>query len=177
MSATDTAVSPRGPVSLQAEAEPAPEPRRQYICFCVDGEWLALPIQRVREVQVLPPLTRVPNAPAEVVGIVNLRGRVLTLLSLPTGGDPAGSAPPTHCLVLDLGESDPYVGLAVHGVGEVVSVPLSAVEPTAAGAQGPGDLEGIVQIGGRVVGLLDLGRTHSRLLGDWGISLAASRTS
>jgi purine-binding chemotaxis protein CheW len=124
-------------------------------------------------VQVLPPPVRVPNAPPEILGIVNLRGRVLTLLSLAVALGLPDTGPPTHCLVLDLGESDPYVGLAIHGVHEVLSIPLSAIQPPpAAGDRAPG-LEGVFETGGHVVGLLDLMRVFGRLLAEWGTVLDA----
>jgi purine-binding chemotaxis protein CheW len=171
MSAPDTAVVPRHAPALQPDMGPALEPCRQCICFRAGGEWLALPIQRVREIQALPPLVRVPNAPADIVGIVNLRGRVLTLLSLPAARLGTMPEPPTYCLVLDLGDPDPYVGLAVHAVGEVVGVPLSALDPPPPDGRGRAILEAVFQADGRVVGLLDLGRLYAGLLADWGIAV------
>jgi purine-binding chemotaxis protein CheW len=176
MSAPETAVIRRASAVLQAEAEAPPEPRRLYICFRAGGEWLALPIRRVREVQVLPPMARVPNAPPEILGIVNLRGRVLTLLSLAAALGVSDTAAPTHCLVLDLGELDPYVGLAIHGVHEVLSIPLSAIQPPPASGDRPPGLAGVFEAGGHVVGLLDVARVYGRLLAEWGIVLDAPPT-
>src|SRR5512138_1499514 len=142
MSAPDALLARRGPLDLVPTGEPAPETRR-CICFEVAGEWLALPLRRVREVQPLPPLVRVPNAPPGILGIVNLRGRILTLLALAPALGLAGGDPPTHCMVLDLGQPDPYVGLAVHGTGEVVTVPLAEIQPPPGRDEGPAGLEGI----------------------------------
>ncbi|MFB3817198.1 MAG: chemotaxis protein CheW [Candidatus Methylomirabilales bacterium] len=171
MSATDTALSRPGPRDLAGETEPLPEPQRRCVCFRVGAEWFALPIQRVREIQPLPHVVRVPHAPPDILGIVNLRGRVLTLLAseAPLGLPPADA--PSHCLVLDLGEADPYVGLAIHGAGEVLGVPLSAIQPPPPRAQAPGGLEGVFEAGHRAVGLIDLARLYGRRLAEWGIEL------
>ncbi len=171
MSVPDTALIPRGPAPLQPEVEAPAEPHRRCICFRACGEWLALPIERVREIQPLPPLTRVPNAASEILGIVNLRGRVLALLSLAVALGVSTTEPAGYCVVLDLGDVDPYVGLAVQGVGEVLSVPLSAIEAARISDDGPGGIEGVFEAGRRVVGLLDLGRLYARLLGEWGVTV------
>lgn len=55
----------------------------RHVIFRVEKERYALPLPAVREV-VVPPasLTRVPRAPKPVLGVMNLRGRVVTLVSL-----------------------------------------------------------------------------------------------
>ena len=63
-------------------AESAPEEVRRVILFQACDEWFALPIGYVREVQPLERVTRVPNAPRAVLGILNIRGRVVGLLDL-----------------------------------------------------------------------------------------------
>lgn len=50
--------------------------------FRLGEEWLLAPQEEVREVIPLPPLTRVPNARAWLLGIANVRGSLLTVLDL-----------------------------------------------------------------------------------------------
>src|SRR5690606_25838467 len=58
------------------------EPLR-HVIFRVDRERYALPLPAVREVVVPPPaFTAVPRAPKAVRGVMNLRGRVITVVSL-----------------------------------------------------------------------------------------------
>src|SRR4051794_38869927 len=66
----------------QAEAAP-PESQPRALVFRVGPLFLALPLTAVREV-VLPPdrLSKVPRAPASLLGIMNLRGRVVTVVDL-----------------------------------------------------------------------------------------------
>ena len=153
------------------EADEAPEEFRRLIVFEACDEWFGLPIEWVREVQPLERITRVPNAPAEVVGILNLRGRVLTLFDLAGClGVTPGTRAMSTAVVLDLGDSELCVGIAVQRIAQVREVSSSAVQPhTREG--GVGGLEGVFELDGRVVGLLDLSRVFARSLSEWGIKL------
>ncbi|MET0374036.1 MAG: chemotaxis protein CheW, partial [Rhizorhabdus sp.] len=84
----------------------------QLLSFEVAGQRLALPAADIREVVAGRSLTRVPQAPASLLGLTNLRGTALPVLSLATLLDrPEGTA--RRILVLD-GASP--VGLAVDTV-------------------------------------------------------------
>jgi purine-binding chemotaxis protein CheW len=159
-------------------AEPAPEEMRRVILFQACDEWFALPIAHVREVQPLDRVTRVPNAPGAVLGILNIRGRVLTLFGLAECLEIApGAQPRTHVVVLDLGEPELRMGLAVQAIGGVRRIPVSAIEPPPPREGGPDCLEGVFEVNGRVVGLLDLARVFARYLPEWGIALESRGTS
>jgi purine-binding chemotaxis protein CheW len=153
-------------------AESAPEEMRRLILFEACDEWFALPIAHVREVQPLERVTRVPNAPRAVLGILNIRGRVLTLFGLAECLEIApGVKPRTHVVVLDLGEPELRMGLAVQAIGGVRRIPVSALEPPPPRDAGPDCLEGVFEVDGHVVGLLDLARVFVRYLPEWGITL------
>jgi purine-binding chemotaxis protein CheW len=158
------------PTELSWESDEAPEEFRRLILFQACDEWFALPIAWVREIQPLERLARVPNAPAEVLGIMNLRGRILTLFDLSAAlGIPAGLRPATHVVVLDFADPELHIGLAVQRIAQVCQVPASAVDSAA--REGAGALEGILGVDGRVVGLLDLARVFARHLPEWRVSL------
>jgi purine-binding chemotaxis protein CheW len=153
-------------------AEQAPEEAWRVILFQACDEWFALPIAFVREVQPLGQVTRVPTAAREILGVLNIRGRALTLFGLAECLDiPPGSAPRSHAVVLDLGDPELHIGLAVEGIVGVRRVPVSAVEAPPPRGRGPDCLEGVFEVGGRVVGLLDLARVFGRFLSEWGITL------
>jgi chemotaxis signal transduction protein len=144
-------------------AEESPEEVRRVILFQACDEWFALPIGFVGEV-----------APRDILGILNIRGRVLTLFGLAECLNiPSGRGPCTHVVVLDLGDPELRIGLAVQRIGGVRRVPVSALEPPPPRESGPGCLEGVFEAGGQVVGLLDLTRVFARSLSDWGIALEA----
>jgi purine-binding chemotaxis protein CheW len=169
-----------GLVRLQSAdlAEQTPEEVRRVILFQACDEWLALPIAFAREVQPLESVTRVPTAPREVLGILNIRGRVLTLFGLAECLEiPPGSSPCTHVVVLDLGDPELCIGLAVQRIGGVRRVPVSALEPPLPRGGGPDCLAAVFEVEGQVVGLLDLARVFARSLGEWGIPLETRGTS
>jgi purine-binding chemotaxis protein CheW len=153
-------------------AEQIPEEIRRVILFQACDEWFALPIEFVREVQPLEGVIRVPTAPTEILGVLNIRGRVLTLFGLAACLDVApGTHPDTHVVVLDLGDPELRIGVAVQRMGGVHRVPLSALEPPPPRGSSPGCLEAIFDARGQVVGLLDPARLFARSLPEWGISL------
>lgn len=53
-----------------------------YLTFKVGGELLAFDVSRVREVQDLCPITRVPRTPEYMKGVINLRGSVIPVIDL-----------------------------------------------------------------------------------------------
>jgi len=159
------------PREADAPAEEEGEAIRRLFVFRACEEWFALPIEAVREVQPLERTTRVPNAPAEVRGILNLRGRAYTVFGLERClGLPPGSQRDTHLVVLDLGDSDLRIGLAAQEIGQVRPVPISAIGPVPPREAEQGGLAGVFRLSGRVVGLLDLTRLFARFLGDWGLT-------
>lgn len=58
-----------------------PEPVRACV-FAIAGQRLATDIRHTREVVVLPDRTRVPRAPAHVVGVANLRGHIVPIVDI-----------------------------------------------------------------------------------------------
>ena len=159
------------PIGLERETDEAPEELRRLIVFRACDEWFSLPIERVREVQPLERVTRIPNAPTGVLGILNLRGRVLALFDLAgCMGVHAGTQPNTHAVVLDFADPDLSVAIAAQRIAQVREVPVSAIQ-TDAREVGAGGLEGVFELDNQVVGLLDLGRVFARALPEWGVKV------
>ena len=86
----------------------------RHVVFRVESGRYALPLAAVREVVVTPELyTRVPRTPPAVTGIINLRGRVVTVVDLrPVLGLAEGSGPAAKLLLLDRGRRDLALGVA-----------------------------------------------------------------
>jgi purine-binding chemotaxis protein CheW len=163
----------RASLDLERATDEAPEELRRLILFQACDEWFSLPIEWVREIQPLGRVTRVPNAPAEILGILNLRGRTLTLFDLAGClGIPPGTRPNTLVVVLDFGDPELCVGLAAQRTAQVRGMPASAIEPPPREG-GVGGLEGVFELEGRVVGLLDLSRVFASALPEWGVTLEA----
>src|SRR4051794_12062196 len=53
-----------------------------YVTIKIGAQLLGLPIHRVRDVFITDRITLVPGAPSDIVGLLNLRGRVVTAICL-----------------------------------------------------------------------------------------------
>jgi purine-binding chemotaxis protein CheW len=130
----------------------------QIVVFELGDERYGLDIATVYEIIRHQPITAVPQAPAFVEGVINLRGRIIPVVDLRdrfgmTQGDLTKAS---RIVVCDAGGT--RVGLVVDGVSEVLMIAGDAVEPTpevAAGADAA-YLRGIAKLGERLIILLDL---------------------
>jgi purine-binding chemotaxis protein CheW len=102
--------------------------RTQLATFSVDGYLFGVEVAAVQEVIRYQPMTRVPLAPAALVGLINLRGQVITAVDLRRRlgfGDRAAGELPMDVIVRT---SDGLVSLLVDRIGDVVDVVEEAFE-------------------------------------------------
>src|SRR2546430_11830049 len=57
-------------------------PRVEYLAFRLGSDTYGVPIGEVREILKLPPVTEVPRAPSDVIGVVSVRGLLVTIIDL-----------------------------------------------------------------------------------------------
>lgn len=96
----------------------------EYVTATVGGQLFGLPISRVQDVFAPDRLTRVPLAPPEIAGLLNLRGRIVTAIDMRCRlGLEArtGDAPRMAVGVEYKGES---YGLLIDVIGEVLKLPI-----------------------------------------------------
>ena len=101
---------------------------KEYVTAMIGGQLFGLPILRVQDVFIPERLTQVPLAPPEIAGVLNLRGRIVTLIDMGGRlglGSRDGAAPLMAIGVESRGES---YGLLVDSVGEVLSLPSAKFE-------------------------------------------------
>lgn len=116
--------------TLQAGAEKAAaEETIQLACFVIDELLCGIDITWVQEINRNLKLTQVPLAPDYVLGIMNLRGRIVTVINL---GKKLGLAPcamggKSRVIIVD--REDEYIGLLVDGIKEVVTISASQITP------------------------------------------------
>ena len=95
----------------------------EYVTAMIGGQLFGLPISRVQDVFMPERLTRVPLSSSEIAGVLNLRGRIVTLIDMRSRlGLPAreDAAPPMAVGVDLRGES---YGLLIDQIGEVLTLP------------------------------------------------------
>jgi len=71
----------RATMTPVAEVEP-PAQVHEVLGFVIDDEHYGVPLHSVREILKVPPVTPVPRAPFDVVGIISVRGRIVTVIDL-----------------------------------------------------------------------------------------------
>ena len=103
------------------------------LSFIVDGELYAVDVTLVQKVARMLAVTPVPTAPAEVLGIANLKGRVITVLSLCKllGSEkPCVAALYVNTIVFKSGSShEDQMGLAIEKPGNLIDIDSNAIRP------------------------------------------------
>lgn len=132
----------------------------KYLTLVLGAEEYGVPVRDVREIVGTLPITPVPGTPHHVLGIVNLRGKVIPVIDLRLRlGLPATTVGPRACVVVCHGRDNALVGMLVDSVVEVLPIKHGDTEPppTLAGAE----VSGLAKSKGRVVIILDISTTIS----------------
>jgi purine-binding chemotaxis protein CheW len=100
-----------------------------FLTFHVGGEEYAVPVAYVTEIVRLQKSFAIPDVPAYVRGVINLRGKVIPLLDVRNrfGLPDAAYTDRTVVVVLDVGETS--TGLVVDAVSEVAEILPEQIEP------------------------------------------------
>lgn len=136
----------------------------KFLTFTIGREEYGLPVLKVREIIRVMDITRVPQAAAHVLGVINLRGKVIPVIDLRRKFGLEGHAPTERtCIIVAevaLSASTVMMGIVVDAVSEVVNVAAAEIEqPPDFGGQRANDyLLGLAKVKGGVKILLDLDR-------------------
>lgn len=129
----------------------------QFVIFRLGDEHYGIGVSAVREIVDRPGLTTVPEAPRDMVGVMNLRGQVVPVIDLRTRLAIAEPGAGDRLIVMEL--EGATIGGIVDGVEAVQAVPAETVQPasTVAGLQRDYML-GVARLSDRLVLLLDPSR-------------------
>ncbi len=96
------------------------ESKDRYLCFILGGEEFAIPLLSVKEVIALPEITHVPQTPPYFLGIMNLRGQVITIIDLRTKLTikPGQSSENNAVIICDLNPNS--IGVVVDSIESVI---------------------------------------------------------
>ena len=132
----------------------------QYLTFRLGNEEYGVEILKVQEIKGYSAITPIPNVPAYLRGVMNLRGTIVPVVDLRAkfGMTQAECTPFTVIIVVTVGAR--VMGLIVDAVSDVLDVPRGGVQPTPDfGAQVDARcLEGLAKAGDKLVVLLDIDR-------------------
>jgi purine-binding chemotaxis protein CheW len=115
--------------SLPSVTTKAASKQMEFVTVNVAGQLLGLPISRVHDVFVVSEMTTVPLAPGEIAGLLNLRGRVVTAISLRRRLGLDGAYEGGRRMAVGLENQGEAYGLLVDDVGEVLKLDSDEMQP------------------------------------------------
>jgi purine-binding chemotaxis protein CheW len=130
----------------------------EYVTVIIGDQLFGLPIGKVQDVFSPDRLTRVPLAPREVAGVLNLRGRIVTAINMRVrlGLPPLDTGRPPMAVGIDH-QGEAY-GLLIDQVGEVMKLPVSGREPNPANLdpRWAAISDGVHRLDGQLLVILDV---------------------
>jgi purine-binding chemotaxis protein CheW len=123
----------------------------------LEDEWYGINIVDVVEVKICPKIFRIPHTPDYVIGVVNLRGEILSVIDIRKllGLSTTLSDDQKHIVVVE--RDSVKVGIRVDRAADVVSIPNSDVKSSLSTADGSkGFTAGEIQLDGAVLAILNL---------------------
>jgi purine-binding chemotaxis protein CheW len=130
----------------------------QLVTFRLGNEEFGIDIKKVQEINRMIEITGIPNAPPFVEGIVNLRGKIVPVVSLRTrlGFEQAPYDKATRIMVVEV--EGKVLGFIVDSVSEVLRIDDPKIEeaPSIAGHTNADYIAGVINLSDRILILLDL---------------------
>ena len=130
----------------------------QMVTFVLGGDEYGVDIKDVHEVIVMQKITKLPNLPAYIEGVVNLRGKVIPIIDLRKHFNLPYTDNPGQMKIIVVEINDTLLGLIVNKIGKVLTVLMADISPSPVKVSGIGReyLIGIGNIGGELLLILDL---------------------
>ncbi len=130
----------------------------QLVTFNLGSEEYAVAILKVQEINRMKEITRVPNSPPYVEGVINLRGKVIPVVNIRRKFGLAERENDEHTRIMIMDVQGITMGLVVDSVSEVLRIPSSTVEPTPPMASNirAEFIKGIAKLDERLIILLDM---------------------
>ncbi len=141
----------------------------KYLIFVLGREEFAIRVLRVREIMGIQDITAVPQTPAYVKGVINLRGKVIPVVDLRLKFHlPEMEYTQRTCIIVvqvQAGSVSLQTGIVVDEVSEVLNLAASDIEDTPDFGEGAGSaasyLLGMAKVKGKVKILLDIDQVLS----------------
>ncbi|MCW3061924.1 MAG: cheW [Capsulimonas sp.] len=130
----------------------------QYLTFSLGDEEYGVDILKVQEIKGYVPTTRIPNAPPEVVGVLNLRGTIVPIVDLRRKFGLEEIEYNQFTAIVVVVVQNRVMGVIVDSVSEVVNIPLSDIQPAPdfGNSMSSSTLRGMARMGENLIILLDI---------------------
>jgi len=130
----------------------------QLVSFNIDNEEFGIDILKVEEIIRVISITKIPNAPDFIEGVINLRGKVIPVIDLRTRLNKIRKSHDNNTRVIVVEVSGKTVGFLVDSVKEVLRIPKNITEPPPSMVSGVNSeyITAIGKLEDRLLILLDL---------------------
>jgi purine-binding chemotaxis protein CheW len=105
---------------------------KQFLSMSINGQLFGFPVQKVQDVLRPQKITKIPLALSEIMGSINLRGRIVTVINVRTRLNLADFQDLSTTMQVVVEHENELYSLVVDSVGEVLNLPLSGFEKTPA---------------------------------------------
>jgi purine-binding chemotaxis protein CheW len=131
-----------------------------FVTLTVAGQLCGIPVLGVRDVLAEQPITRIPLAPPDIAGSLNLRGRIVTAIDLRRRLNLPPPDPGFQRMSVVAEQGGELYALLVDSVSEVMSLDMSRFErnPPTLGRHWATFSSGIFRLDGQLLVILDVGR-------------------
>lgn len=130
----------------------------QVVSFRLANEEYGLDIMTVQEIILMGNITEIPEVPAFIRGLINLRGKVIPIVDLRKRfGLEAGEAT-EHTRIIVVNANGSTFGIVVDGVSEVLRIEAEKIDPPPTGLLGleQAYIKGLVKMGDKIMILLNI---------------------
>ena len=136
----------------------------QLVSFSLGSEEYAVEVLKVREIIRMTSITHVPNTPASIEGIINLRGKVIPIVSLRNRFNLMSAENDQHTRIMVMDIAGKLMGFIVDGVSEVIRISSGEIQPPPSMVGGGLDQDficGVIHHGEQLLLMLQLDRMFS----------------
>ncbi|WDP83925.1 MAG: purine-binding chemotaxis protein CheW [Desulfobacter sp.] len=130
----------------------------EFSTFRVGGALFGINLLKIQEINKHLEVTKVPQAQDNIKGILNLRGRIVTIIDLgrKLALEPVKTSSENRNVIVN--SQNEYIGLRVDSIEGVISAGQTEIEPAPANVNGVKGqfLEGVLKTDTQLIGILDI---------------------
>lgn len=136
----------------------------RWVTFRLEEETYGINVMQVQEVLPMTEIAPVPGAPPFVMGIINLRGNVVTVIDTRMRFGLMPREPDQGCRIVVIEAGDQVAGILVDSVAEVIEVKESEVDtaPSVGNEESARYIYGVVSRGNDLLILIDVNKMLTR---------------
>jgi len=135
------------------------------VSFLLSNEEYGVEVLKVREIIRMPSITKMPNTPDYVEGIINLRGKVIPIISMRRRFGLPESDHDGHTRIMVMDVAGGLTGFIVDGVSEVIRIHSDEIQPPPPMVSGSIDqdfITGVFNHADRLLIIMDVDRMFSQ---------------